>query len=182
MQSGTNGGKNRPEERENDRQKERESGRNGERESKRHGETRESEGDKTAQPKVDKTDDSALEMVRKFQQQLDEIKVTARETKRRKSRRLQRQDPELPTHPPPPPAPQSRPQQQPRQRRSRRTRRRSATLTDSQIPDSQVLQVHTYSRIKKKFPKTFTVQPVEVKNISKNVHCSTAAAAAAVEW
>ena len=75
------------------------------------------------------------EVVRKFQQQLEEIKVAPRETRRRKSRRLQQQEPEA-TAPPP----QTNPSLS-LHRRSRRNRKRSEVLTDSQIPDSQVLQV-----------------------------------------
>ena len=94
------------------------------------------------------TEDITSEVVRKVQQQLDEIKVSSRDTKRRKSRRLQRQDPELsapPLPPPPlPPAPRQvhhHHQQEPRQRRSRRARKRDE-ITDSQKSDSQFLQVY----------------------------------------
>ena len=82
------------------------------------------------------------EVVRKIQQQLDEIKDAPRSTRRRKSRRLQQQEPDLPGPSLPPPQTRHR---TPSHRRSRRHRKREETLTDSQISDSQVLQVLTYT-------------------------------------
>ena len=84
------------------------------------------------------------DIVRRFQQHLDELNNAARDKRRRKSRRLQQKDPDVaapPTAPPPAPSGLRGRRQQPRQRRSRRTRKREEALTDSQIPDSQVLQV-----------------------------------------
>ena len=132
VQAGTNGEGDGCERREgghSDKQEEEEEGRE---------EGKEEEEGKGEREEADLTS----EVVRKFQQQLEEIKVAPREARRRKSRRLEQKEPE-PVAPSLPP-PRTRPSPAlPSYRRSRRNRKKSEPLTDSQISDSQVLQVHS---------------------------------------
>ena len=80
--------------------------------------------------------DNPSEVARRIQQQLEEMRDAPREQKKRRSKRLMRQE-EVPPVPPP----HRRSPAAGRPRRSRRTRKKEEPLMDSQVSDSQLLQV-----------------------------------------
>lgn len=84
-----------------------------------------------------------FDVARQLQQHLEELRDAPKEQqKRRRSRRLMRKGSEDAAHPPPPllPPPHGSPGKG-RSRRGRRARRKEEHLMDSQVTDSQLLQV-----------------------------------------
>ena len=76
------------------------------------------------------------EVARRMQQQLEEMREAPREQRKRRSKRLMR----LEEAPPPPPSHHRSPAPG-RPKRSRRNRKKEEPLMDSQVSDSQLLQV-----------------------------------------
>lgn len=76
------------------------------------------------------------EVARRMQQQLEEMREAPREQRKRRSKRLMR----LEEAPPPPPSHHRSPAPG-KPRRSRRNRKKEEPLMDSQVSDSQLLQV-----------------------------------------
>ena len=80
---------------------------------------------------------AASEVARRLQQQLEEMKGD----NQRRKRRTKRDGPAADLPPPPPPVSQRSPVAKARPRRGRKMKRREEPLTDSQVSDSQLLQV-----------------------------------------